>query len=221
MRRLLNFVPILAVFIAHFGSGQPAASASCYNGGSLYIICNHVRWPSPESVADSLRSSDEQTRLAALHRMGFADSQVFRDVRSQSDSAPSRVIGKKLVMPDQVQLTYAALGDSDAKQAILAVFISELQITAVSVAVPAAGGWVRIAQASCWCKYDMYDALATFVQLEPAPGPPSRPLSFELVVRASGGGSGVYAQTETRFRVHNGDLTQSFRSPADIVIAMG
>jgi hypothetical protein len=209
MRRGLFLVPILAVSIARFGSAQSPESVLGNNLDYLDVVHGHLRWPAPESIANGLRSSDEKLRLRALHLMGFTDDQAYRPVWSLS--TPSQVVGKKLVTPDQIRLTYAALGDSDVKQAILAVFIADLQITAMTVAVPIAGGWERIARADCWCKYEMgngLDTLAVFQQLQLAPGSASPPLRFELVVHASGGGTGFYYQTETHFRVYKGDLIQ-------------
>lgn len=203
MRPSLLLACILAFSTAHSVLGQIPASRACRTVGHLNVVCDHVRWPSPEAVAEGLRSGDDQTRSTALHQMGFTE--IYRQ------SSPTQP--EKPVMPDEVRLTYAAIGDSDERQAILAVFISQLQATEVAVAIPVAKGWERIADAGCWCKYEMVngvDTLSSFLQLQPAPGSSVPPLRFELVLRASGGGSGVYDQTEARFRVHDGHLIPVF-----------
>jgi len=53
--------------------------------------------------------------------------------------------------------------------------------------------------------YRGQDALAATVQIIPAPGPERRvPERFELVMRASGGGTGIYTQNEVHFPIHHG-----------------
>ncbi len=170
---------------------------------------DRVAWASPESVLKGLRSSDDNARLAAFHAMGFADRQIYQQLWSQG--TPAAVIGKRLLMPGQVRLDYAALGENGEKQAILSAFLADAQISALAVAVPAEHGWTRVAYIDCWCKYDMGpDPLSGFVQLQNAPWDSRwpEPQPFELVVRASGGGTGLYDQTEARFRVRKGELVE-------------
>jgi len=143
--------------------------------------------------------------------LGFTAEQVHRPVWSQA--TPSQIIGTKVVTPDEIRLTYAALGDAATKQAVLAVYIDELQAAQLAVAVPTSGGWERVASLNCWCKYEMsdgIDTLSAFLQLERAPGnSPNAPQAFELVVRVSGGGSGLYDQTEKHFRIFHHELHQA------------
>ena len=182
--------------------------------GYLDVRRDHVRWPSPESVASDLRSDDEGIRLKALSLSGMTDAQTHEAIESRT--FPSRDIGKTVVTPDQIQLTYASLGEDTTKQAILAVQIG--QLTFAAIAAPAAKGWERIAAFDCWCKYEMEagaDALAEFVQLHLAPDNGSaRPQHYELVLRGSGGGTGIYVQNEVHFRMHGGELRRviSFES---------
>ena len=161
-------------------------------------------------MARDLRSTDAKVRLEALARLGLDDQHAHRDVWSQS--SPSNVTGTKVIAPDQVRLTYAPLGEAATMEAILAIEIDQLQEMYVVVMEPSTGGWQRVAQADCWCKYDMAsasDALSSFVQLAPAPGGGlDSPHPFELVVHASGGGSGLYMQTEARFRMRGGELRE-------------
>lgn len=84
-------------------------------------------------------------------------------------------------------------------------------MTYAAVGVPTPKGWMRAAVFSCWCKYEMnagQDTLREFVQLRPAPltGAPTTPARFELVLRASGGGTGIYTQDEAHFRMGNAEL---------------
>lgn len=102
---------------------------------------------------------------------------------------------------EQIELHYAALGEGPARKAVLALTIS--QMAYVAVAIPKGAGWERIGIASCWCKYDL-NPLREFLELRPV-GDSTSP-RFELVLRDSGGGTGIYEQTETHFRVYNGKL---------------
>lgn len=109
-----------------------------------------------------------------------------------------------VVRPDQVELRYAAMGSDETRQAIVAVQVSDMAFAAV--ARPVGSGWERIAQFGCWCKYDLERFLDEFVTLVRAPDPNA--LRWELVVRASGGGSGLYEQYEAHFRYFNGEIRE-------------
>ena len=85
-----------------------------------------------------------------------------------------------------------------------------LQLTFAAVAVQRGKQWERVAVLSCWCKYDMnldQDPLAEFVSLRGTSETDSKtPRHQELVVHSSGGGTGVYSQTESHFRVRQNEL---------------
>ncbi len=87
--------------------------------GYVSVLREHVPWPSPENVVRDLRSSDDEARLKALLLLGLSDGQAH--ILDWSDTTPARVIDRHVAMPDQVQLTYAALGEDDTRQAIVAV----------------------------------------------------------------------------------------------------
>jgi hypothetical protein len=70
----------------------------------------HAKWPTPESIVNDLRSANAQTRLAALREMGVAERFAYK--AEWSSTSPSHVIGKYVLIPDQVRLIYAAIGDS-------------------------------------------------------------------------------------------------------------
>lgn len=201
---------VLIGFAVDCATAQQASTVFGVNVDHANANWDHAKWPAPEAVANDLRSANEETRVKALELIGFTDEQVHRPVWSQG--TPTQSIGTKAVTPDEIRLTYAAIGDSETKQAILAVYVEEMQTAQLAVAVPVAGGWERIASLGCWCKYEMNngdDALSAFMQLQSAPGTtPSAPRTFELVVRASGGGSGLYDQTEARFRIFREELRQ-------------
>lgn len=195
---------LLATLIAD--PQQRAKSAFIEVQGNVAVGTTHVRWSSPEAVVRDLRSSDLQTRLRALLLLGFTDDQAH--VETWSQVSPAKDMGKTVVTPDQIQLTYASLGEDSTQQAILAVQINQRQDTYVAVAEPIAGGWERIATSGCWCKYET-DPLAEFVQLGPAPNfTGTAPAHYELVLRSSGGGTGLYQQDEARFRVRGGELRE-------------
>lgn len=173
--------------------------------GYLEVDARHAAWPSPGLLVKDLQSPDQAVRLKALNLLGVHRTRV----KAWSQGSPSRVIGEQVITPDAVQLTYAALGSGPTRDAIVAVDLEQTQTVMVGVAVPRPSGWEEIALSSCWCKYDMYigrDVLAKTVQIRPAPGnqPPTE--RYELVLRASGGGTDIYTQDEGHFRVRQGEL---------------
>jgi len=112
--------------------------------------------------------------------------------------------------PDEVRLSYAALGSDATQYAVVAVLSGQMTYAAI-VAPTDPNRWTRIAVADCWCKYELtgQDVLHEFVGLHPAPGFIPRELQpFELVLRASGGGTGIYVQNEVHFRIRNRELRQ-------------
>lgn len=137
----------------------------------------HADWPEPETLVKDLRSADHEARLKALSLVGMPYT---------TDS------------PDAVELRYQSL-DNDSQEAIVGAVKGPYVYGAV--AIHSASGWKRIANFSCWCKYEDGDLLAGFMQVEDGPDG-----SSELVVRASGGGTGLYNQSEFRFRVHKSEL---------------
>jgi hypothetical protein len=169
----------------------------------------HVAWPSPESVLDDLRSSNDDTRLKALKLAGLSDEQAHKSIWSQGNDGPSKVIGQAIVTPSQTQLMYASIGDNATQQAIL-VLNDSVQLTFAAVAVQTGNHWERVAVVSCWCKYDMnldQDSLAEFASLRgTSETDPAKPKHYEFVVHSSDGGTGVYSQTETHFRVYQNEL---------------
>jgi hypothetical protein len=197
----------LLLLFALPGFGQNSKPTTAEDTGYVYVTHDHVSWPSPESLVNSLRSTDDQVRLKALLLAGFNNEQAHVTIYSQNQP-----IGQAVVTPDRIKLEYAALGDDPTQQAILAIEADQRQTTFGAVAVPTPKGWERVAVFDCWCKYEMNDgrdALAESVALTPAPGPgwPQVPERFELVLRASGGGTGIYTQNEAHFRVYHGELS--------------
>jgi len=137
----------------------------------------HVDWPAPETLLKDLRSANYETRLKALSLVGMPYT---------TDTL------------DELELRYGSL-DNDSQEAILGAVKGPYVYGAV--AIHSTGGWKRIANFSCWCKYENGDLLARFMRVEDGPNG-----SSELVVRASGGGTGLYDQSEFHFRVHEGEL---------------
>lgn len=178
------------------------------DSGYLEVRRDHAEWPTPDLLVKDLRSKDDKVRLRALHVLGFTDQEAHDTIWAQT--SPTTAIGEAVVTPDQIELEYAALGEDATQQAILAVQAFQKQLTFVAVAVPERHGWERIAVFDCWCKYEMFggqDALAESVQVRPAPEPAPRiPQHFELILRASGGGTGIYTQNEGHFRIRHNEL---------------
>jgi hypothetical protein len=199
---------LFLVLISVSAAAQESKPVGAEDTGYLYIDRTHAAWPSPESLVQDLRSKDAALRLKALRLLGVSDQGSHVEVWSQAQA--SRLVRQAVVTPDRVDVGYAALGEDATQQAIVAVEVDQKQMTFAAVAVPTARGWERIATSDCWCKYEMYndrDPLAESVQLKPAPEPgPESPQHFELVLRASGGGTGIYTQNEGHFRVDHGDL---------------
>lgn len=196
---------LLLLALPPFSQGVKPAAAE--DTGYVYFTREHVSWPSPESLVRDLRSPDTQVRLKALLLAGFSEEQAHATIYSQTQP-----VGEAVLTPDRIELEYAALGEGPSQQAILAIEAGQAQTTFAAVAVQSPTGWERIAVFDCWCKYELYegrDALAESVALTPAPGPgwPQVPERFELVLKASGGGTGIYTQNETRFRVYHGELS--------------
>jgi hypothetical protein len=176
--------------------------------GYVEVRREPAAWPTPEILVSRLRSSDEHVRLSALRLIGLTDKQAYHPIWSAG--SPSGVVGQEVVIPDDIRLMYAALGVDPTLQAVIAVLDTEGQMTYAAVGVPTPKGWERIAVFDCWCKYEMYsgqDTIGEFVQLNPAPqSSRTNPQRFELVLRASGGGTGVYSQNEVHFRIRDGQL---------------
>jgi hypothetical protein len=112
---------------------------------------------------------------------------------------PEEGLAKIDEKPSEVELRYASLGTNDEQQAIVTVRMAPMLFGAV--AVEERGVWHHVANFSCWCKYEAGDLIGKFVQIETGPDGGS-----ELVLHASGGGTGVYTQNEARFRYYHGEL---------------
>lgn len=190
--------------VAPSGLAQKPSSFDKEDDGYIFVLRDHVRWVSPEAVISDLRSKDEKIRLAAFERLGFTDEQAHRTAWSQTP--PGHEIGKVVLTPDQVRLTYAALGEDATQQAIVAVEVDAAPDMFVAIATPVHGGWERVAAVDCWCRYDIRgDALDEFVHVENLRAP-AEPTRFQLVIRASGGGTGLYQQDEGHFAMRGGEL---------------
>jgi hypothetical protein len=198
----------LLVFVLVSVAVQGLKPAPAEDFGYLDVRHDHVQWPAPDSLAKDLHSKNDEVRQKAPQLLGFTGQQARVIIWAQT--SPTRVIGEAVVTPDQIEVAYTALGEDATQHAILAVHTSQNQLIFAAVAVPKPEGWERIATFDCWCKYEMYlgqDALVQSVQVRPAPEPgPTTPEHFELILRASGGGNGIYTQNEGHFRVYHGEL---------------
>jgi hypothetical protein len=151
--------------------------------GELRVNRTHAAWTSPESLVRDLRSQDKAVRLKALRLVGT-------DANSEDLFADAG--------PDEIELRYASLGEGRIKQAIVMVEASSYAYAAI--AVPSVNAWGRIAVFECWCKYENR-LLDDFVRVEYTyHGIP------DLLLRASGGGTGLYEQTEARFALRGGEM---------------
>ena len=143
--------------------------------GPLTIDFTHAPWPAPESLLKDLHAKDYETRDKALALLGVP----------QTPEAAS-------FDPQDQELRFASLGIDGSQQAIIAVKRDAWLYGAVGV--QAGGGWHRISAFSCWCGYETGDLLADFIQIQSGPD-----VGQELVLRASGGGTGLYSQQQAHF----------------------
>lgn len=194
----ISFLPLLLVANLPTQQSPPKATEDF---GYLNVIEEHVSWPAPETIVNDLLSSDDATRLKAMRLLGLDDRQAHWHERFQV--SPSGPVTERVVVraPDQVQLTYAALGRDKTQQAIIA--ISSLGTMYAAVAMPESKGWMRIATIDCGCRYNAGD-LSDFAQIRPSISESEE--RFELVMRSSDGGSGILVQEETHFRADRGKL---------------
>jgi hypothetical protein len=182
----------------------PVEAATKEDFGQLGVSREHVKWVSPESMVRDLRAQSEGVRFNALQLVGVLDTLARTPV--WSNTTPSVVTGSRVVEPEQIDLRYAALGSDETQQAIVVVQVVGTYAFA-AVATPKENGWDRIATFSCWCKYDADSVIDTFVSLIRAPEPYREGVGhFELVLRASGGGTGIYEQNEVHFRLYGGEM---------------
>lgn len=137
-----------------------------------------------DSLVRDLRSQDKAERLKALKLVGIdGNEELFADSG-----------------PDEVELRYASLGGVRTKQAIVMLEASSYAYAAI--AIPSVNAWERIAVFECWCKYEN-TLLDDFVRLEYTDRG-----TQDILLRASGGGTGLYEQTEARFALQHGELKQ-------------
>jgi hypothetical protein len=165
--------------------------------GQLSMVSGNAAWPNPESVVRDLHSSNEEVRSKALSAVGVSAA-LRRKLWHRDDGTSVYAVNAA----EQVELRYAALGSDDSQQAIVAVQIGDSAF--VTVATPVGNGWKRVGQFNCWCKYDTNRLLDEFMEVRRAPEP--NVYRFELVLRASGGGSGMSSQDEAHFRYHDGEM---------------
>jgi hypothetical protein len=199
---------VVALFFHSYGFAQVAKPVE--EIGDAVVNSENEPWPSPESVLNDLRSPNNETRLKASKLAGLTDQQAHEKLWSQGNASPSKVIGEMMITPGRTDLMYAALGEDASQQAILAFEVPSMSFTYATVALQKGNRWERVVAFNCWCKYDMnldQDALAEFVSLRPVPETdPAKLKHYELVVRSSSGGSGVYTQTETHLRLYHDQL---------------
>jgi hypothetical protein len=182
-----------------------AKAATQEDFGQLIVRRDHVNWPSPLSVIRDLSSPDSNVRFKALLLVGVPEK--LARIPVWNNATPAAVIGSEVVKPEQIGIRYAALGSDETQQAIVVAQVVGTYAFA-AVAAQKLNGWERIAQFNCWCKYDAKSVIDSFVSLSVAPdaarGDENR--RYELVLRASGGGTGLYRQDEVHFRLYKGEM---------------
>lgn len=175
-------LPILLLALSSVVASAPAQS-SWERIGELRLNRSHAAWTSPESLVRDLRSQDAAVRLKALQLVGIDASRDFI-----ADA-----------VPDEIELRYASLEGGHSKQAI--VLLEASSYAYASVAVSSGNAWERIGTFECWCKYEGSTLLDDFVRVEYTDH-----VVPDLVLRASGGGTGLYEQTEALFALKGGEL---------------
>lgn len=122
---------------------------------------DHATWASPESIVRDLRSDDDSTRSKALRLFGYPEARMQEEVPR----------------PDGIELRYAAIGDDNTLQAIVALTVN-VAMAYVAVAVPEAKGWKRIGAFFCSKLETRSLSGKTLVEsreeFEPTAGPPPR-----------------------------------------------
>jgi hypothetical protein len=181
--RMVATLPILLLAWRSMLAAAPQQS-SWERINDLSINGSHAAWRSPESLVGDLRSQDAAVRLRALQLVGI-------------DASSAEFIAD--VVPNEIELRYASLEGGPPKQAI--VLVGAFPYAYAAVAVPSANAWERIAVFECWCKYEGLTLLDDFVRVEYTDH-----FTPDLVLRASGGGTGLYEQTEARFALKGGEL---------------
>jgi hypothetical protein len=191
---------ILFLTVAVLSIALPLSAQAQPNDDELNFKRAHIKWPSPSSIVNDLQSPNSDIRLKALLLLGVPETAAH--ILTWSNNSTPVVTGSEVVRPEQIQLRYAALGTNDTQQAIIVVQVLGTYAFAAA-GTPGANGWERIAAFGCWCKYDADSAVDEFVSFVQAPGSPAH---YELVVRASGGGTGLYVQNEFHFRLYRREL---------------
>jgi len=194
---ILMLYPLLAV-------PQIATQKPEKDLGQLSIDYTNVDWPSPEELVRDLQSTDDGLRIKALHLLGATDQLIHVPVWSQASQ--THITGTKVVVPDQVALHMARISDGETLVPLIAAELPEGQTMLGAIAIRKNNHWERIAAFSCWCRYETGDALTSFVQFVPSPLFSDSDQNYELVVRASGGGTGIYTQDEAHFRIRANKL---------------
>src|SRR5258708_9692731 len=165
-RRLVQFAIVIVFMLLAFPfscAAQLSKSTAQTDLGDLVVGRDRVKWPSPESLVKNLRSQNEDLRSEAFLLLGTP---------AQADTEVTDTSG----ISNQVQLRYAALAADTVEHPVLAVSVGTRLYRAV--AAQTNGSWTRIANFSCWCKYESADLLGEFIQVKDGPGRGS-----ELVLR--------------------------------------
>lgn len=195
-------MPKLSIGILLFLLLSSRAQTKVVEIGQIDMIPAHAAWPAPEPVVRDLRSPKEDIRLQALALVGVPEQLRHQPVVPGSGTA-SAGVSQEVVKPPQIELRYAALGAGNQQQAIVALQVGQQAYAAV-INPTSDGKWERVATFNCWCKYDTRDFLGEFVTITQAPAANGE--RSELVIRASGGGSGLYTQDEAHFRLYRGEM---------------
>jgi hypothetical protein len=187
LRFLITCTLIFLLAAALTSSASGAGASTNVDLGPLTMNYSKVPWPSPESLLQGMRAKDYETRGRALSLVGV----------------PKTAEAASFDAPQEAEMRYAELGVDGTQQVIIGMRRDPMLYGAVAAQVD--DRWYRIATFSCWCKYESGDLLSSFIQIESAPG-----VGEELVLRASGGGTGLYSQQQAHFRYHRGELHLTF-----------
>ena len=131
-RRLCQCVcatTIFGLFVASSSAGQTAS----VNEADMGVRHGHATWSSPESVVRDLNSHEDPVRGNALFLVGLDENQIKELVFDQnSNSTTAKVIGKRVLTIDALELRYAALGEDATQHAILSVQSGPMAYAAVA-----------------------------------------------------------------------------------------
>lgn len=182
------WVPLLHLFlvsaVASRGQREPLTSPA------------RVPEREPTEIVRALLSPDIQVRIEVLKEIGVPE--VFRQVPPGPDYTDETKL-------NQVRLAFVNL-DGDPTLEAIVTFDQQFHREWAAVLKQVKGGWLRIGLLHCWCKYER-DPLTGFFEMRSLVDPNR----YDLIVRDSLGGTGVYWRDTVIYRMKDNALHEVLR----------